>query len=299
MNVALCVCTRNRSEDLALALEAVSQSSFAPAQIIVSDDSDEAQAAQTQQLCASMASVTYVRGPRRGLSANRNCCLQNLDADIEAVAYIDDDVIIRPEFLEEAAKALSQSPPKTIVTGRENRDGVILTPHNCSFWGYQEVPPSDENDYHTIAINTTLFPRQLFQQARFDEALRYGSEEADMCAQAEAIEYRIRFCPEMINDHYPSPVNRNEYARFTEASRLYSTYKRYRWLERNILKSNKFAVLAPPYLLASLVKARKFQYLISALTSIRLAFKFVQAEAHNRRSSIKSAMTEKLASHCQ
>ncbi len=285
MKIALCICTRNRADDLARALEAVGRSLLLPTQIVVSDDSDEEQSCQTRDFCASIPGVTYVRGPLRGLSANRNCCLQNLAADSEAVAYIDDDVIVRPEFLSEAASALTQSSPKTIVTGRENKDGVIVTPHNCSFWGHQEVSPRDENDYHTIVINTALFPRQLFQHARFDEALRYGSEEGDMCAQAEALGYTIRFCPEMINDHYPSPVNRAEYVRFTEASRLYSTYKRYRWLECDMPKAAKFAAFAPAYLLASLVKARKFQHLASALASVGLAFKLVQAEAHHRLSS--------------
>ncbi len=296
LKIALCICTRNRSEDLALALEAVMRSLVAPAQIIVSDDSDEAQAAQTQNFCASIASVTYVRGPKRGLSANRNCCLQNLDAEIEAVAYIDDDVLIRPEFLGEAAEALSQSAVKTIVTGSENKAGVIVTPHNCSFWGHQEVKPRDENDYHAIVINTTLFPRTLFQEAHFDEALRYGSEEADMCAQAEALGYNVRFFQRMTNDHYPSPVNRSEYSRFVEASRLYSTYKRYRWLERKVRKANMFALLAPVYLMASLVKARKFRHLASAFVSLKIALQYVLAEKKKRNANRHFLMLDELIS---
>jgi hypothetical protein len=72
-----------------------------------------------------------------------------------------------------------------IVTGCEVRDGLVVCPGNLSFWGFQEVLPAESGDYHCICINSTLFPRSLFESVRFDEALAYGSEEADICAQAE------------------------------------------------------------------------------------------------------------------
>lgn len=273
MRVALCICTRNRPEEVVKALAGAAHSLLPLAQILVSDDSDEAQAARTRDVCATLG-VTYIYGPHRGLSANRNHCLDHLDVGIEAVAFIDDDVIIRPDFLSEAAKALHHAPLRTIITGRENKDGVDVTPHNCSFWGHQEVPPRDEDDYHTIVINTTLFPRELFEQVRFDEALRYGSEEADICAQAEALGYRIQYESGISNDHYPSLVNRGEYPRFIEASRLYTTYKRYLLLERNRGKAIIYALLAPLHLLVSLCKKRQLRYIPTAVNSICLAYRF-------------------------
>jgi GT2 family glycosyltransferase len=275
MNIALCICTRNRPEDVVKALSAAACSLLPPAQILVSDDSDEPQADRTRAGCDMASGVTYIRGPRRGLSANRNHCLDHLNPSIEAVAYVDDDVVIRPDFLGKAVEAFRREPPKTIITGRENKNGADITPHNCSFWGHQEVVPHDENDYHTVVINTTLFPKNLFVQARFDEALRYGSEEADMCAQAEALGYRIRFCPALVNDHYPSPVNRTEYSKVVEASRLYSTYKRYKWLERNQRKASAYALLAPLHIIGGVLKSRRLVDVPAAVkavcTAMRLA----------------------------
>lgn len=274
MNIALCICTRNRPEEVVKALSAVACSSLEPAQILVSDDSDALQAARTRTVCDATSGVTYLRGPCRGLSANRNHCLDHLDLTIEAVAYIDDDVVIRSDFLSEAAEALRHAPPKTIITGRENKNGADITPHNCSFWGHQEVPPRDENDYHTIVINTALFPRDLFLKARFDEALRYGSEEADMCAQAEAFGYQIRFCPALVNDHHPSEVNRTEYSKVVEASRLYSTYKRYRWLECNQQKATAYALLAPLHIIGGVVKSRRLIDIPVAVKAVYTAARF-------------------------
>jgi len=274
-NIAICICTRNRPEDVKKALSSVFCLNLAPRQVIVSDDGNEAQAVQTCNICAEFPGVTYLRGPQRGLGANRNACLDHLATDIEAISYIDDDVVVRPDFLSEAANALAMALPKTIITGRENKNGIDVTPHNCSFWGHQEVPPRDESDYHTIVINTTLFPKDLFVQARFDEALRYGSEEADMCAQAEALGYQIRFCPALVNDHYPSPVNRTEYSKVVEASRLYSTYKRYKWLERNQRKAAAYALLAPLHIIGGVVKSRRLVDVPAAVkavcTAMRLA----------------------------
>lgn len=272
MKISLCICTRNRSDDLANTLTSVNRSTQPPAQIIVSDDSDKPQAERAYAVCAQFPSVTYIRGPQCGLSANRNCCLDNLEPGIEAVAYVDDDVVIRPEFLGLAANALANASPKTIITGRENKNGSDVTPHNCSFWGHQEVSPTSEDDYHTIVINSALFPRDLFGYARFDEALRYGSEEADICAQAEALGYRIHFCPGIVNDHYPSLVNRLEYAHVVEASRLYATYKRYKWIERNPRKAAVYALLAPLHLIGSVVKSRRLKDIPEAVSTVRTAY---------------------------
>lgn len=258
------------------ALCAAACSLLPPTQILVSDDSDEHQATQTRAVCNAEAGVTYIHGPRRGLSANRNHCLDHLAPSVDAVSYVDDDVVIRPDFLAEAAKALRRAPPKTIITGRENKDGFDVTPHNCSFWGHQEVPPKGENDYHTIVINTALFPRDLFNSARFDEALRYGSEEADICAQAEAVGYKICFCPTLVNDHYPSSVNRTEYAKVVEASRLYSTYKRYKWLERNQRKAILYALLAPLHIIGSVVKSRRLVDILEAVHAVYTAICFAR-----------------------
>ena len=272
MKIALCVCTRNRPGDVEKALASVFASTLTPSQIIVSDDSDEAQAAQTCSVCASFSGVTYLRGPRRGLGANRNNCLNHLVSEIQAIAFIDDDVVLRPDFLSKAIEASDARQPKTIVTGGEYKNGTLVTPHNCSFWGHQEVEPRGMDDYHAIVINTTLFPRQLFGMARFDEALRYGSEEIDICAQAEALSYSVRYLPGLCNDHHPSPVNREEYSHFIDASRLYSTYKRYYWLEGRKIKAMVFASLAPWHLIASLCKTGKVRTLPAAFASVYVAY---------------------------
>jgi len=54
----------------------------------------------------------------------------------------------------------------------------------------------------------------------------------------------VRLLPEVFNSHFPSTVNRDYYAAFVEASRIYVTHKRYRWFERNRPKAALFLTLA-------------------------------------------------------
>ncbi|BDI33118.1 hypothetical protein CCAX7_51690 [Capsulimonas corticalis] len=295
MKIAVCICTRNRPDDLRKALKSISASLTRPAQIIVSDDSDDNQAASTQSVCNEFAGVTYLRGPRRGLASNRNCCLDSLQGDIEAVTFIDDDAAYTPEFLGAAAAILSKSPTKTIVTGRERKNGQEISPGNVSFWGHQSVPILGSEDCRAIVINATLFPRALFSQARFDEALRYGYEEADIAAQAQAHGYRFEFAPDLFNDHFPSDINRAEYSRVIEASRLYSAYKRYRWLQKKPGKAAAFSVLAPLHLMLHALRTGKPANIRHARESVRTAFQYYRMEARRRSLSQSTVSPTTLA----
>jgi glycosyltransferase involved in cell wall biosynthesis/GT2 family glycosyltransferase len=277
--IALCICTRNRPQELRTALSAVQRSTASPTQLLVSDDSDIPQAREVARVCADFTAATYLDGPRRGLAANRNHCLQMLGETIDAVVFVDDDVEIHPEFLENAARAMRALPVRSIVTGREMNNDIEVTPHNASFLGHQNRPPYGPHGYHAIVINSTVFPRDVFSRAQFDEGLRYGSEEIDFCAQAEALGFRVAYAPELVNDHHPSPINRHEYLRHQEISRLYATYKRYRWIQHRPVKALVFGAIAPVHLVASALRNHGFGALPAAGHSVRGAFALARQEA--------------------
>jgi GT2 family glycosyltransferase len=288
--VALCVCTRNRPTELQRALTSVTTSSMRPAQTLVSDDSDDDLQPKILAVCEEFPFVTYAMGPRRGLSANRNNCLACVSRDIETVLFIDDDVVLPREFLTSITDTLRRAPERTIVTGYEYRDGYRVIPHNCSFWGHQEREPQDPGDVHAICINATAFPRALFDFVRFDEQLRYGSDEIDLCARAEQVGFRVLFDPALFVYHQRSPVNRTEYIHFRDASRIYTTYKRYRWIEKRRGKAALYALVAPAHLLASVaMHRRRTSDLRLALHAIRTARNYVQAY----RSSTSSSRNER------
>jgi GT2 family glycosyltransferase len=137
----------------------------------------------------------------------------------------------------------------------------------------------------TIVINATLFPRALFDELSFDERLRYGYEEVDIASRAVAAGLAVVPCPEARNDHRPSPLAREDHDDLVTPSRLYATFKRYRWTERRRARAAAFAVLAPAHLVGSAAKTRDPAAVISAARSLRLAAGHVAAHRRALRSA--------------
>jgi GT2 family glycosyltransferase len=280
--LSLCICTMNRAEELNRCLASVFQCVEKPDEIIVSDDSFDHQPAQS--VASQYPGVIYQAGPRRGLGANRNACIRHAKGSY--LVFIDDDVCVPADFFEVARKLIATSNPTTIVTGCEMNHGGggrwpeevrEISPHNADFWGFQRLPIV--NEYRSIVINSTLFPRHLFEQATFDEHLRYGSEEIDMARHATALGYNIIYQSRLYVHHYPSSANREAYKRFVHASRLYATTKAYWQYEHSILKTLVFIVLAPLQLTGSAVRKGDMADIWRAIQAILLACRYLFTRA--------------------
>ena len=252
-SLSLCICTRNRPDDLQRCLQAIANAALLPDQVIVSDDGDDGKT--VEGVAAAFPFVQYQRGPRIGLGANRNACIAVATGSY--VSFIDDDVIVPATFVEEARAvcqrhAALQPPP--IITGIEYKHssaGVArVEPGNADFWGFQRIPP--EGTYRSLVINAAIFPASLFRSALFDSQLRYGSEEIDMARHAISLGYTILFDPALHVDHYPSEINRAEYVSQIDASRMYATAKNYWVYQRSSVKAIVFSLLAPLKLMLAL-----------------------------------------------
>jgi glycosyltransferase involved in cell wall biosynthesis len=224
----------------------VGKSTVLPNQVLVSDDSDNGQI--TEELVARFPFATYQRGPRTGLGANRNTCVERVTST--RIVFIDDDVIIPPDFISsvlEICQAHSGSELPPIISGiefkRSGNESLRIEPHNPDFWGFQKLPP--KGWYSAIVINATVFPSELFLKARFDPHLKYGSEEVDMARHAVSLGYRIFLEPSLFVHHYPSEINRGEYQNLVDASRMYSTAKAYLRYQRKPMKAFCYVMLAP------------------------------------------------------
>lgn len=244
----------NRPDDLRRALDGIAAGTKTPHEVLVSSDGD---AAPTMDVVRNYEWATYQEGPHRGLSANRNACL---DATTGThVAFIDDDVIVPSRFVEVAESCAQEIGQTEIATGHEMRHDQSpshkVTPHNSDWLGFQRKPPRVA--LRAIVINSTVFPRSLFDKVRFDQRLMYGYEEIDMARRAVHLGYRIRSFNELWVDHYPSPINRAGYATHLTTSRLYSTMKAYMFYERSLPKSVGYAVMAPAHAIAGALVHRR------------------------------------------
>lgn len=235
--VSICICTRNRPDELRTALASILRSTIPPYQIIVSDDSTDD---RTERLLSEgYPHVYYAHGPRMGLCANRNNALRL--ASGSHVLFLDDDSSLGEHFLAHILRTI-EADDRTprgllIVSGTiEERDGRLVLPHDQSFLGFQNRPYRPGEPYCTVVLGSTVFPRELFQTLRFDEQLVYGYDEVDLATRATRIGFRILLCPNAVNYHFPSSVNREYYAPYIDASRLYVTVKRYYFTEGRRLK---------------------------------------------------------------
>src|SRR5207302_435823 len=96
-------------------------------------------------------------------------------------------------------------------------------------------------------------------------------EEVDYVSRAELLGYHVVYLPGLNVIHEPSPVNRRDNVDHLDVTRLYATYKRYRWVDRCHWRAAVFSLTAPAHLMASHIKNGRWRRLRQAVRSIRTA----------------------------
>lgn len=244
VEISFCVCTADRLPQLERCLQSFAASPVAPDEVIVGDDGRDP--APVQELCERFPFATYVRGPRRGLWANRNSVVRV--ARGEWLSFLDDDGILGPAFIEIAQELVRTLPPRCIVSGDVDEYGVRTSPSNLRFLGFFGAPPRTRLE--TVNINACLFPRDAFREVAFDETLAYGQGDADICTRLVAGGYSIRHVPELVNAHVPparGPVAEADRDRIRELARFYMSLKRYVLWQRRPGHAVAFALVATPH----------------------------------------------------
>ncbi|MBE9127582.1 MULTISPECIES: glycosyltransferase family 2 protein [unclassified Coleofasciculus] len=112
--VTVAVCTRDRTSDLALCLDALCQLDYPNLDILVVDNAPTSES--TKELVqVKYPHVRYVCEPRPGLDWARNRAI--IEAKGEIIAYTDDDVVVDPGWVKALAKVFAENPEVMAVTG--------------------------------------------------------------------------------------------------------------------------------------------------------------------------------------
>ncbi len=251
ISLTICICTSGRPTQLARCLNSFACGSIPPTQVVVSDDSrDVALADEVRRACSLYRFVRYVQGPRQGLCANRNHVVRQ--SCTSHVSLIDDDGVAHPNFVQRAHELIARF-PDTVWTGSVMEDGTRLTPpSNPTFLGHFGRVPRPSEPLRNIHLNCNILPRAAFAAVGFDEAIDYGYEDTDLCAQLLASGFMIRHDPELVNSHVPpsredAPSGRHWLA---ERARFYCTIRRHLKWQFSPLHAIGFAVVAPLHLAA-------------------------------------------------
>ena len=254
MRLTTCITTRNDPERLDKCLQAIWNSNIKPYSAIVSDDSPESEMQdKNRQIVENYPGTTYLKGPQRGVNANRNCAVNSVK-DTDLIAFVDDDICLDPDFIENALKKYEQMSPeereRTFITG-DSRDGqgYQSRPTKLSFRGYYTPTTGDPQCVH---IHAAVFPRKFFYEEQWEEDIFFGQGDAILCLRALKRGYRILYCPELkvLNTRFRTGTLRENlvgeltnYDIHQQAARLHIGIKRYKEIYPNFLNLSAFLLI--------------------------------------------------------
>lgn len=112
--VSVAVCTRDRSAELAMCLDAIARLSVPATEVLVIDNAPSS--AATEQLVRERyPTVRYVLEPRPGLDWARNRAIA--EAQSEVIAFTDDDVVVDAGWVGAIADLFADAPDVLALTG--------------------------------------------------------------------------------------------------------------------------------------------------------------------------------------
>lgn len=116
--VSVVVCTRNRAAYLARALESLKGQSL-PAEIfeilVVDNASSDDTRAQVERAARAQSNLVYLHEPALGLSQARNTGWRS--AGTPLVAFLDDDAVAHPDWIEKMLRAFRKAEPAADCVG--------------------------------------------------------------------------------------------------------------------------------------------------------------------------------------
>ena len=186
--------TRNRPTSLERTLKSLRLQDVQPWEVVISDDSTEEYAPQVAAIVENFG-YHYVRGPQRGLYANRNHVAGRCAGT--HVRTMDDDHEFPAGHFAACAAALEKDSESVWIIGEHypttaNRDVPPACPGQLHPRGFSVGPPDPDNCW-AISDGATIFPRALFDRGlRYVEAFRFGAVYLEFGSRLYWLGYRIR-----------------------------------------------------------------------------------------------------------
>jgi GT2 family glycosyltransferase len=194
--ICVAICTRNRPEQLRRALHSLLEQTQPPAEILVVDNAPSDEKTKTIVI-NEFSEVRYVEEPVQGLNFARNRAL--VETSKEIVAFVDDDAVAEPSWVENIQKVFLQYPRAGVCTGKispyaletpaqilfENNGGLMAShrvllriPTEASHhgWKWRHMPSIAWAASLGVGCNLSVRRKLALQIGGFDEALDFGLE---------------------------------------------------------------------------------------------------------------------------
>lgn len=209
--LTIAIVTRNRAVSLRRTLASLERQRTHGLEILISDDSEGDHAARTREVAEAFG-CRYLRGPRRGLYANRNASA--LAARTTHVRTMDDDHEFPPGHLDACLAAIARD-PEAVWTLSEFRpgdphgDGRGTPPGQLNARGFSE-PPAAGAPIWAIADGATIYPRSIFTSGQlFVDDFTFGAAYLELGSRLYRAGFRIRHLPDTYVIHHYDPATRS------------------------------------------------------------------------------------------
>lgn len=229
IQLSVALVTRNRPASLERSLTSLWAQEVRPFEVIISDDSD-AEIAPVIQRIAGTFGCTYLRGPRRGLYANRNFVA--LSCRGTHIRTMDDDHILPPEHLSKCLAAVQTDRNAIWTTGEQGfvkgrpEEFVEETAGQLGPAGVGE-PVKNVDDNWGIADGSTIYPREVFGRGfRMIEEFGFGSSYLEFGAYLYRHGWKCRCVPGAVVEHHFIAISRADPLSQRFASICYNRYFR-------------------------------------------------------------------------
>jgi GT2 family glycosyltransferase len=202
VKAAVAIPTHRRASYLDVALASiVPQARAAGADVLVVDDGpDEA----TRAVAARHGARYLGHDAPRGLNAARNTALQASDAQL--VCFVDDDVEVRPGWLDALLAAAAACPDEVaVLTGPIHARFEGHRFHSCGREGppvtFLDLGDADRDCDHAWGANMTVRRSAVERAGTFDEKRELYGDEQEWQARVKAAGGRIRYVAGAALDH--------------------------------------------------------------------------------------------------
>jgi GT2 family glycosyltransferase len=201
--VCIIIPTQRRASYLDVALASIApQAAALDADVVVVDDGGDA---ATQAVAARHGAQVVVLDPARGLNAARNAGAAQA-AGAELLAYVDDDVRVRPGWLAALVAAHEREPADVgVLTGPILARIEDHAFHTCGREGppitFFDLGPADADAPHAWGANMAVRRSALERAGAFDETIGGSGDETEWQRRLVAAGGRIRYVAAAALEH--------------------------------------------------------------------------------------------------
>lgn len=203
LRVSIVIPTRNRPAQLKACLRALSLSFPADAEVIVVSDGGDQDLFPDLSEVRDIMNLSVLDVPHGGPAQARNRGLEV--AGGEVVAFIDDDCVPEPEWLERLAAAVRLDPP--VAAGGRTRNGLPSNPYAVTAQLVLDLAEKDQERRHYGPLffpsNNLAFPTDpLRRLGGFNPEFR-TAEDRELCRRWLGADYTLVRAPDAVLSHVP------------------------------------------------------------------------------------------------